>query len=314
MPADLPEETRERIEEIRADNTSGAAALAQRAAEALSGLAEPGEARCRETLKEQVGRAAVALVEAQPAMAPIFNLANSLLWRIGAVSDLEETRGAIRTVCRGFVAGLDAAADRVGSTASALIRDAVTVITHSNSQTVFTALLKAWDEGKRFRVVATESRPVREGVTLAGALARRGIPATLIVDAALLPWVAKADLALVGADAVTVQGAVNKTGTALLALACRETRREIYALCGSEKFLPAECRLPPEAPKDPAEVAPDCEPGVSVSNLYFEVTPLDWLTGVITEDGILRGEELLERLAGMKVHPVLKLSSRGSSA
>jgi translation initiation factor 2B subunit (eIF-2B alpha/beta/delta family) len=98
---------------------------------------------------------------------------------------------------------------------------------------------------------------------------------------------------------------VNKTGTSLLAAGARQLRVPLYALCDSAKLLP-EGRAPlPEAPKNPREVLPRRIAGVTVENFYFDRTPLDRLTGVITEDGILKPSELRRCLGRMRIHPAL---------
>jgi translation initiation factor 2B subunit (eIF-2B alpha/beta/delta family) len=38
-------------------------------------------------------------------------------------------------------------------------------------------------------------------------------------------------------------------------------------------------------PENPAELWPESPEGVEVVNRYFEPTPLEWFTGIITEEG-----------------------------
>jgi translation initiation factor 2B subunit (eIF-2B alpha/beta/delta family) len=101
-----------------------------------------------------------------------------------------------------------------------------------------------------------------------------GIPVTVIVDAAMYRFLPRAQMVFVGADSISPRGLVNKTGTALLALAAAKLSVPMYALCGSEKFLPESYEPPAEPPN------------------YFESTPLEYLTGIVTEDGVLRPTEI----------------------
>jgi translation initiation factor eIF-2B subunit delta len=307
MPVELPKPVRRHIEEIRADNQSGAATLTRRAADAFLLLAHESSP---ERLRTNLRQAARLLVRAQPTMAPIFNLCNGVLWKVLAVRDAYIRRRVLEAFCHGFVAGLDVAADGIAARTAKLIRDDMTVMTHSYSQTVLTALRSAWDAGTRFQVICTESRPVNEGVALAGELARQGISVTLIVDSAMGRFLPSAGLALVGADAICSEGLVNKMGTSLLALAAREQETALYALCGSEKILPGGYRLPEEPPKDPAEVAGELPPNVTVPNFYFDRTPFRLLTGVITEGGIMKPATLRRRLGQAKVHEALVWSAK----
>lgn len=61
----------------------------------------------------------------------------------------------------------------------------------------------------------------------------------------------------------------------------------MYALCGSEKFLPPGDELEPGPPKDPREILAQPLPNVTVVNYCFDSTPFRYLAGTVTEDGII---------------------------
>ncbi len=110
-------EAQKLINQIRSDNTSGATALTHLAAKALSSR----------TPLPEIAR---ALVAAQPAMAPILNLANSVLWACeGGRTDPAAASEAYLTR---FTHNTSAA---VGH-AARLIEDGQTIQTHSFSQAV----------------------------------------------------------------------------------------------------------------------------------------------------------------------------------
>lgn len=272
--------TPEWIEDIRRDNLSGAATLARRAAQAFQAWLAQGRTA------EETAEAAVALVRAQPRMAPLVNLACRVL-----AAGAEAARA-----CQEFLSAVEQAAVAVAQHGAALLSDGDTVLTHSFSSVVRGALLEAVRRGRRFRVIATESRPMREGVRLARELADAGIPVQLVVDAAAPGLAPEVTRVMVGADAVTLTGVVNKVGTAPLALAAREHHVPIHVLASSDKFLPAGYRLPPEPPHDPREILEEETPRVTVRNLYFEIVPLDWFTAVVSEEGSLPPGEVRARL------------------
>ncbi len=311
MPVEIPAAIRTRIAQIQADNRSGAVALAAHAAEALAAFArdlvaaaEAGTADSRQGFRASLVEVCRALVAAQPAMASILNVANSALWEADRAASTTLAPGAVEAACRTWVETLRSSGRRISRHASRLLAGRGAVITHSYSQTVLEALLAARETGQGPRVICTESRPLCEGTAMAKSLAEAGIEVTLVADAAVYAMMAKAELAIAGADSVSARGLVNKTGTSLLALAAREWKRGFYALCGSEKFLPAGYEPPPEPPKPPAEIAPPV-PNVSIENFYFDRTPLELVTGVVTEDGVLGREELRQCLAGRRLHPAL---------
>jgi translation initiation factor 2B subunit (eIF-2B alpha/beta/delta family) len=309
MQSELPEDIRARVSEIQCDNTSGSVPLTRRAAEIFLRLAEDREFSSVDVVIE-TGR---ALVASQPTMAPVFNLVNSVLHAIGSQRDLAVIQNRLKSATRSFLDNLEQAGWSVSEHATMLIEDGMSVLTHSHSDTVRSALLAAHRAGKRIEIICTESRPMLEGAALARKLAEEGMRVTLITDAAVLLKLRDAQMALVGADAVTTEGIVNKTGTSLVALAAGRLKKPAYALCGSEKFLPAG-RTPAREPmKSPAQILEEEVLHLSVSNYYFETTPLNWLTGIVTEDGILKPAQIRRRLARGKVHDALAQTERPAS-
>lgn len=278
------------IEEIRRDNSSGAAVLTGKAARALVGWA------AQPRTWEEVVELARALLRAQPRMAPLVNLATR------AVASWPDTHKE----CRRFLEQLHRAGEGAAQQAADLISEGTVLMTHSYSSTVLRALEIARQQGRRFLVIATESRPMREGVALARRLAQRGISVRLVADAAAALCLREARLILVGADAISSQAVVNKIGTYMIALSAQQHRVPVYAVATSEKLLPAGYELPPELPHDPAEIECALPPGCEVLNYYFEATPLEFFAGLATEDGLLAPSAVRERLTGLQLHPALR--------
>ena len=239
-----------------------------------------------ESAPEDIPEIAQALIEAQPSMAPIYNLVR----RVVASPD-------VKTACTEFLDSMEQGATRVAEIAATLIEDGMTVMTHSFSSTLLAAFREAHQSGRNFTVICPESRPVCEGIALAASLGMSGIGARVIADAAAYRLLPTAQIVWVGADAISLQGVSNKTGTALIALAARELGVPFYVLCSSDKFLPASYSPPPEGPKNPAEILDRELPHVTAINYYFDLTPLSCVSGIVTEDGILAPDELKRMLA-----------------
>jgi len=124
----------------------------------------------------------------------------------------------------------------------------------------------------------------------------------LEIDSAAPYTLKEVDLVFIGADCLSPLGLVNKVGTYSLAVSARERRVPFYALCGTEKLLGAGMakgfRI---LKKDPREVWLHPPKGVEVLNFYYDMTPLDFLTGIITEEGMIQGSEILRRFQRMTV-------------
>ncbi|HEV8484550.1 MAG TPA: hypothetical protein VGV87_13495 [Blastocatellia bacterium] len=277
------------LREIALNNRSGAAEILERAVELFvlleSQANDPvmiSEAR-RATIEACAG-----LVRAQPCMAPLINLANVVIRAASSATSASAVlKSAAGAACE-FNQRCTRAASAAAANAAGLIRDGAEVLTHSRSSTILRALIGAHNAGKHFSVIATESRPLLEGRTLAEELTRQGLRVTLIADAAAAPALKSVTCVLFGADRVTPLALENKIGTRLIALAAAEQLVPVYAVADSSKFInPADPRAFTEAERPPGELWPNAPDGVLVLNRYFEETPLRHFTEIITEDGLL---------------------------
>lgn len=302
--ATISEETQRRIEEVRTDNASGAMELAAKAAAALAHFARHETIASPTQFSERLSTVTQALVEAQPAMTPLFNLAREARHSVSGLHEVDQMREALFTTAQTFQNRLQNATEAIAESAAALITDHTTLLTTSYSSTVLQALLQAREAGKQFDVICTESRPAQEGVTLAKKLAAANINVTLVVDAAVFTFLSQAQWIMVGADTVAQQGLVNKIGTSGLALAAHSRRIGFYALCSTVKFLPPGHEPQLREPKDPREILPEPIANVTAVNYYFDLTPLEYLTGVITESGQFTPSDLKQHFKKLKDPPM----------
>ena len=296
----IPEAVAVPIGELAEDHTSGAAEIAVRASQVLVTFVDQSEAEDADSFMGQLVTTGRALIQAQPSMAPLFNLVNSIVGSVEGVRAVETSRNLARTCAEDFGAQLRLSSERIAQEALSLFPSGCRVLIHSRSSTVLAALQLAAARGHRLEVACTESRPILEGRAAAAILAGKGVKTTLITDSAAAHSVGSVDLVAVGADSISPDGLVNKMGTHGVALAARAQEVPFYALCGAEKFLPAGYPYLRIEPQDPKEVWPDPPQGVEVLNLYFDVTPLEYLRGVVTERGILSVAELEEALGKLK--------------
>jgi len=291
----------EAINQIASDNSSGAAEILRRAGAVFTLLnrrsAEEAPADLANA-QRLVTDICVALTLAQPDMSPLLRLASAALSAARIPTIASHALQAAQDSALNFIENAERAARDAALHAAALIGDGATVLTHSRSSTVLAALLEAKRLGRAFSVVATESRPMLEGRTLAEAIAREDISVALIADAAASLAMERVDLVRVGADKMTPVNLVNKIGTRMIALAAEERGLPAYAICDTSKFIGDDCFSRPIRESGTAsEVWPDAPKGVAVVNRYFEPTPLALFTAVVTEDGALPVEEATRRAA-----------------
>lgn len=196
---------------------------------------------------------------------------------------------------------------RIGEYGAALIPDGGGVLTHCNTGalatadygTALAAIILAWEEGKRFRVFADETRPLLQGARLtAWELKQRDIPCTLICDnmAAQVMREGKVQLAIVGADRIAANGdTANKIGTYGVAVLAKYHQVPFYVAAPHSTFdlsLPTGTSIPIEQRAEDEitnafgkRTAPL---GIDIYNPAFDVTPAELITGIVTERGIIR--------------------------
>lgn len=201
--------------------------------------------------------------------------------------------------------------DRIGELGATLIPPGSTVCTVCNAGVlatggIGTALAPVYTlhrEGRAPHVVVPETRPLLQGSRLtAWELTRSGVACTLIGDGMIASRLRLGDIAcvIVGADRIALNGDVaNKIGTYGLALAARAHGIPFYVAAPTSTLDPATpngAAIPIEQ-REASEVASwqgarTAPVGVRVWNPAFDVTPAELITGIITDKGIFRPNEI----------------------
>lgn len=215
-----------------------------------------------------------------------------------------------------YVADKDAQDSKIiGAFGSSLIHDKTNILTHCNAGwlafvdfgTALAPIYVAHQKGMDVFVYVDETRPRNQGAKLtAWELHNAGVPHTIIPDNASATFMAdgKIDMVIVGADRIASNGDVaNKIGTLEKAVLAKEfgvpfyvaaPRSTIDMACRNGKDIPIEMRDPDEVlyqtgidsngNKVKIRVA---SPGSDALNPAFDVTPNKYITGIITEKGII---------------------------
>lgn len=198
---------------------------------------------------------------------------------------------------------------RIGENGAALLKDGMSILTHCNAGalatgaygTALAAIRVAVEQGKQISVFADETRPLLQGARLTvWELMQEQIPVTLITDnmAAFVMSLGKVQAVIVGADRITANGDVaNKIGTYGVAVLAKEHKIPFYVAAplstidlslktGAE--IPIEERSAEEVTSfGGVTVAPA---GVKVYNPAFDVTPAKYVTAIISEYGVAKGD------------------------
>ena len=196
----------------------------------------------------------------------------------------------------------------------------VQILTHCNAGwlatteygTALSGIYQAHAEGIPLHVWVDETRPRLQGLLTEWELRQAGIPCTVIADNAggHLMQERRVDVVVVGADRIAANGdTANKIGTYLKALAAGASKIPFYVaapmstvdfeLSSGVGRIPIESRSEEELKRIQGLDAAGRETEVcilsalsDVSNPAFDVTPAELITGIVTEKGVFRPEEL----------------------
>jgi len=288
----------------------GAPALGVTAAMGLALAARRSKHADNKLLLLDVERAAETIRATRPTARNLFWAVERMLRRARQAADQgRDIRQVLVTEAK-LMADEDVEANhKIGAFGAALIEDGDTILTHCNTGTMatvsygtaFGVIRTAVAQGKRVKVIATESRPRLQGtkITVYEALSEN-IPTILIVDSAvgIVMSNGMVDKVIVGADRITRTAVINKIGTFVIALAARHHGIPFYSAAPMTTFdLTAQSTNVSIEERDPREVteirgrriAPK---GVKVFNPAFDVTPLQLVTAVITDRGVFSREQV----------------------
>ncbi len=174
------------------------------------------------------------------------------------------------------------------------IVDGDVLITISNSLCVRRVIKLLVDQGRRFEVYVMESRPGMEGLDTASYLNDLGVKTYLIVDSAARFFMKNIKKAIIGAEAIAVNGAiVGKVGTSLLSLIANEARVRVFVVAPLYKFsletIHGELVKLPEGDWR-LLMSPDVRK--SLPDEYraraplYDVAPANYIDGIATEYGL----------------------------
>ena len=199
---------------------------------------------------------------------------------------------------------------KIGDYGAPLIKNGCKVMTHCNAGALATVdvgtalapIRKAWADGRRFFVYVSETRPRLQGMQLtAWELGQEGIDHAIIPDGASGHFIRKdVDLIITGADRIAANGDfANKIGTFEKAVLAKEFGVPFYVAAPISTFdfktrtgndIVIEDRPEEEVTMiGRTRIAPIGSPAL---NPAFDMTPAKYVTGFITEKGILTPNEI----------------------
>ena len=249
-------------------------------------------------------------------------MGNAIKWLRGQIHGLDPEAGPGEAKEK-IVEAIDAyVEERITFAAQALaevavdkISDGDVVLVYGRSYSVELTLLKAKAQGKNFRVLVVDSRPLLEGRRLLSTLSKAGVSSTYLNLNAVSYVMRGVSKVLLGAAAMLSNGAViSRAGTAVVAMLarrfnipaifCCETYKfsdkvQLDSICWNEVGDPSELLRPAgsngEAGGQPGQLqggeaqvaAAALPPRLKLLNIRYDLTPMKYVSLVITEVGMI---------------------------
>lgn len=279
-------------ERIKSMDIRGAGKIAREAAAALRDHAASLPKTGLPSFLTEMKKAEQILLATRPTAVSLPNAVRITLRGIAGAETEDDARLMVQNQADAFIQSSNAALNKIAEITAARIRDGDTVMTHCNSSAALAGIIRAKEQGKDITVFATEVRPWNQGRITIKTLNDHAIPTNFIVDSAVRTFMPEVDLVIVGADAVTVNGAVvNKIGTSQIALSAKEARKNLIVAAETYKFAPQTIfgNFIEIEDRSSSEVLPDdilrTLPYVKVRNPVFDVTPAEYIDLIATEVG-----------------------------
>ncbi len=212
------------------------------------------------------------------------------------VLDLAESGIAKEEILRHF----DEAQEKINPCVFKLIKNKSVIFTHCHSTNVARALIYAKKKGKKFEVYNTETRPLFQGRKTAKELRKAGIKVTLFADSSIGVALSKeqgtkkVNLVFLGADALLKKGVINKVGSEIIARLSKQEKISFYIVADSWKFTKEKVPLEQRSLNEVWDNAPK---NIKIKNPAFEFIPKKYITGIITEHGIMKYDQFVKKVS-----------------
>ena len=297
----------EAVNAIKSMQVRGAPAIGVTAAYAVAMAARDSNIEDKPTFMQCLTKAGVTIKAARPT-------AVNLMWAVDRMIGIAESQldpASIKERLLAEAVSIEKEDEiinrRMGENGKDLIPEGGSVLTHCNAGALATAafgtavgVIRAnWEDGKRFNVFNTETRPFLQGARLtAWEFKKLGIPSTLVVDSAAGMLMRRGEIGCVitGADRIAANGdTANKIGTYSLAVLAKENGIPFYvaapistvdlSLNNGDQIEIEERSSDEVTDFRGVQIAPI---GVEAFNPGFDVTPARYVSAIITETGIVR--------------------------
>ncbi|MFX1384938.1 MAG: translation initiation factor eIF-2B, partial [Promethearchaeota archaeon] len=290
------------LDELRDDNTSGASEFIDKALKLiitqLDQINDPYK-----DIKEEIIYIFKNLINIRPSMSPLINIVGYFINNLEAFNKISLQHKLFQ-----FNIDREKRIESLNNNFYRFLKERKSqswkIMLISYSSTILNLLLKYKEFD--FEIYIMESRPLLEGHQVAEILSSH-FQTHLIIDAAIGYFIDEIDVVLIGVDSILMDGSIiNKIGTLPLALLAKNKNIDVYAVCDAFKYnLKSHYGYSVSITEKPINEIYNKEITntlLEVHNYYFDITPPKYISGIISELGVLSVSKFLEEVK--KILPI----------
>lgn len=313
------------INDIESIKIQGATAVAEAVFDGIKIFLEEysGDTKHKDVFISEVEKIGLQLAKARPneplARNGLKYLLNTYQIKYPQDETIEDIRTHMLLIMDEFIKLLNEAKARIVENGVKQFSNFKGVMTHCHSSTVENVLkgiVGTKKEKEWFTIIATETRPRYQGRITAKNLTDAGLEVLMIVDSAVTSflagdwkasdidgdwgdWDIPVDAVFVGCDQINYGGnTINKVGSYGVALSAYYAGKPVYVVGTILKLDPSSIYdMPRIEMRDPKEIWPEAPEKLRIINPAFEIIPKGFITGFVTEFGVLKPEELEVKLS-----------------
>ena len=285
-------------DDIKTITIQGATNIAKSACEVMQNELKRQNFSSNEEMLNFVTKASQMLIDARETEPLLRNAMKYAKYKLNAGASQAEVAAAFEEYLS-WIAREDQLRTDIGA---ALIHDGDQIVTHCHSGSVVKVLTTAWNSGKKIHVYNTETRPLYQGRKTSIALFNAGVPDTMITDT-MAPFFVDnnyenhvdIDRVFLGSDCIRPNGdTLNKVGSFAISLAAQESNVPLY-IVGSLLKIDITRSIGIET-RPGSELWPEAPAGIDILNYAFDMVPAENITGIVTEFGVIKPENLESEL------------------
>lgn len=256
-------------------------------------------------LKDEIHNICDFLLEVMPPYAPPLNNMNFILLFLEEAGS-NQTKADLVNKIINYVADVTDVNNihkQITNHLLSVLPNKVSIYTHTLSETFLGVLLRIQDYVEIQEVYVSESRPNYDGWITAKRLAQAGINTQIIIDMAYPDALEHVNVMLTGAEIINPDGSVvAKVGVYPASIYCKLKSIPLYVLVDQNKLIPFKVNKLKMTPISLSDIGlSDFSGNISSSGSYFDVTDSNYITGYVTEKGLLKKNDIVWLTKNMKV-------------